>query len=61
MCLFSRIEQLVAHMLFFQIDDRLGVEVAGDAERKHVKLVQEVGGIPYHPNQIKNAVSFKAH
>ncbi|EYB83092.1 hypothetical protein Y032_0343g3064 [Ancylostoma ceylanicum] len=36
-------------------DDKLRVEVAGDAERKHVKLVQDIGGINYHPNQIKNA------
>ncbi|KIH51327.1 hypothetical protein ANCDUO_18588 [Ancylostoma duodenale] len=35
-------------------DDKLHVMVAGDPESKHVKLVKELGGIPYHPNQIKN-------
>ncbi|KHJ75684.1 hypothetical protein OESDEN_16241 [Oesophagostomum dentatum] len=38
-------------------DEKLRVEVAGDPERTHVKLVEEVGGIPYHPNQIKGADS----
>uniref|UniRef100_A0A8R1HMC0 Malate dehydrogenase n=1 Tax=Caenorhabditis japonica TaxID=281687 RepID=A0A8R1HMC0_CAEJA len=28
------------------------VEVAGDMERRHEKLVEQLGGIPYHPNQI---------
>ncbi|CAB3403938.1 unnamed protein product [Caenorhabditis bovis] len=28
------------------------VEVAGDMEKRHVELVEKLGGIPYHPNQI---------
>ncbi|KAK6044414.1 hypothetical protein COOONC_18082 [Cooperia oncophora] len=27
----------------------------GDKEKMHEKLVNELGGVPYHPNQIKNA------
>ncbi len=33
------------------------VEVAGDMEKAHEKLVDELGGIPYHPNQIDFAVN----
>ncbi|CAJ0606431.1 unnamed protein product [Cylicocyclus nassatus] len=36
-------------------NERLKVEVAGDPEKKHEKLVAHIGGIPYHPNQIENA------
>ncbi|PAV70957.1 hypothetical protein WR25_20932 [Diploscapter pachys] len=31
------------------------VEVAGDMEKRHEQLVEKIGGIPYHPNQIKFA------
>ncbi|CAJ0963212.1 unnamed protein product, partial [Mesorhabditis belari] len=31
------------------------VEVAGDVERRHTVLCDRLGGIPYHPNQIKFA------
>lgn len=31
------------------------VLVAGDKEKKHARLIEQIGGIPYHPNQIKNA------
>ncbi|CAI5441790.1 unnamed protein product [Caenorhabditis angaria] len=33
-------------------DESKSVEVAGDMERRHEELVKQVGGIPYHPNQI---------
>ncbi len=28
----------------------------GDKSAKHIQLVNELGGIPYHPNQIEFAV-----
>ncbi|RWS18887.1 hypothetical protein B4U80_00944, partial [Leptotrombidium deliense] len=31
------------------------IMVAGDPERKHMKRCDVIGGIPYHPNQIKFA------
>uniref|UniRef100_A0A914RQI8 Malate dehydrogenase n=1 Tax=Parascaris equorum TaxID=6256 RepID=A0A914RQI8_PAREQ len=38
-----------------QIADQT-VLIAGDPERNHTMLVEQCGGIPYHPNQIKFAV-----
>ncbi|XP_064617592.1 uncharacterized oxidoreductase YjmC-like isoform X2 [Liolophura sinensis] len=37
------------------IDGETEVLVAGDPERKHMAMCKELGGIPYHPNQIKYA------
>lgn len=31
--------------------------VAGDPEKRHMKKCDELGGIPYHVNQIRFAVS----
>ncbi|TMS35061.1 hypothetical protein L596_002537 [Steinernema carpocapsae] len=33
-------------------DGEKQVEVAGDPEKVHIDLVEKLGGIPYHPNQI---------
>jgi len=41
----------------FQADKNLAVMVPGDPERKHIATCDRLGGIPYHPNQIANAVS----
>uniref|UniRef100_A0A1I7Z3W5 Malate dehydrogenase n=1 Tax=Steinernema glaseri TaxID=37863 RepID=A0A1I7Z3W5_9BILA len=34
------------------------VQVAGDPERTHIELVERLGGIPYHRNQISFAKEF---
>lgn len=40
-----------------QAEGEDSVLVAGDPERQHMKLCEEKGGIPYHPNQIQFGVS----
>ena len=40
-----------------QAEGEESVLVAGDPERQHMKLCEEKGGIPYHPNQIQFGVS----
>ncbi|VDL77360.1 unnamed protein product [Nippostrongylus brasiliensis] len=37
------------------VDPEKKVLVPGDKERVHQKVVEQCGGIPYHPNQITNA------
>ncbi|EPB66993.1 malate/L-lactate dehydrogenase [Ancylostoma ceylanicum] len=52
---FERMQELINTLRSLPpYDGKLNVLVAGDPEDKHVKLVKELGGIPYHPNQIKN-------
>ena len=49
---------LIAVLLcILQADGEEEVLVAGDPERKHMALCDKLGGIPYHKNQILNAVS----
>ena len=45
-------------LFYIQTDSQSEVMVAGDPERKHMEKCDNQGGIWYHPNQIKNAVSY---
>ncbi|XP_060073880.1 uncharacterized oxidoreductase YjmC-like [Ylistrum balloti] len=52
----DRLQDLIDHCRNLETaDDAPGsVMIAGDPERKHMKLCDSLGGIPYHLNQIKN-------
>ncbi|XGW12380.1 hypothetical protein V3C99_013242 [Haemonchus contortus] len=52
----DRLQQLINTLRELpHVDPSLKVLIPGDKERTHEKLVKDLGGIPYHPNQIKNA------
>ncbi|WKX93735.1 hypothetical protein Q1695_011193 [Nippostrongylus brasiliensis] len=51
----KRMQEFIDTMRNLPPADGEKVLVPGDQERMHAKSVEEYGGIPYHPNQIKNA------
>lgn len=52
----ERLSELMNHCRGLEpADGKSEVLVAGDPERKHMEKCDKLGGILYHPNQIKNA------
>jgi hypothetical protein len=45
-------------LLSVQVEGENEVLVAGDPERKHMEKCDKQGGILYHPEQMKQAVSY---
>ncbi|VDP03054.1 unnamed protein product [Soboliphyme baturini] len=53
----ERMQELIDTMRNLKpVDKSFPVLVAGDPERTHMKLCADLGGIPYHPNQITDLV-----
>ncbi|VDO79850.1 unnamed protein product [Heligmosomoides polygyrus] len=50
----ERLQEFINTMRNLRSTGEKKVLVAGDKE-KHARLIEQIGGIPYHPNQIKNA------
>ena len=55
--LFHKLSLCLYFVCTLQAEGEKEVLVAGDPERKHMAVCDELGGIPYHKNQIANAVS----
>ena len=56
-CVFTANTIMMLCTCMCQAEGEESVLVAGDPERQHMKLCEEKGGIPYHPNQIQFGVS----
>ncbi|VDL77359.1 unnamed protein product [Nippostrongylus brasiliensis] len=57
----KRMQEFIDTMRNLPPADGEKVLVPGDQERMHAESVEKYGGIPYHPNQIKNAVRRQRH